>query len=120
MNDRADPTPTEPVRFERDARGVDTLTLNRPQSFNALSEAMLAALQAVARPAALDVQGEVVPPGDAATSTDGTAQWRFVLSRSVDTRGWAADGRFSLHGVTLAVRVREAANWAAPMWRVNG
>ena len=30
----------------RDARGVVTLTLNRPQSFNALSEGMLAALQA--------------------------------------------------------------------------
>lgn len=29
---------------ERDDRGVVTLTLNRPQSFNALSEAMLAAL----------------------------------------------------------------------------
>ncbi|HEY6513976.1 MAG TPA: enoyl-CoA hydratase [Burkholderiaceae bacterium] len=30
----------------RDARGVVTLTLNRPQAFNALSEAMLQALQA--------------------------------------------------------------------------
>ena len=30
----------------RDARGVITLTLNRPQAFNALSEAMLEALQA--------------------------------------------------------------------------
>ncbi len=30
----------------RDARGVVTLTLNRPQAFNALSEAMLEALQA--------------------------------------------------------------------------
>jgi len=30
----------------QDARGVITLTLNRPQAFNALSEAMLAALQA--------------------------------------------------------------------------
>jgi enoyl-CoA hydratase/carnithine racemase len=29
----------------RDARGVVTLTLNRPQAFNALAEAMLAALQ---------------------------------------------------------------------------
>jgi enoyl-CoA hydratase/carnithine racemase len=29
----------------RDARGVVTLTLNRPQAFNALSEAMLSALQ---------------------------------------------------------------------------
>lgn len=31
---------------ETDARGVCTLTLNRPQAFNSLSEAMLAALQA--------------------------------------------------------------------------
>ncbi|RZL94854.1 MAG: enoyl-CoA hydratase [Variovorax sp.] len=34
------------VLATRDARGVVTLTLNRPQSFNALSEAMLDALQA--------------------------------------------------------------------------
>jgi enoyl-CoA hydratase/carnithine racemase len=34
------------VRRSRDARGVVTLTLARPQSFNALSEGMLAALQA--------------------------------------------------------------------------
>ena len=33
------------VRRERDERGVVTLTLDRPQSFNALSEGMLAALQ---------------------------------------------------------------------------
>ena len=38
---------TEPlVLQQRDARGVVTLTLNRPQAFNALSEAMLEALQA--------------------------------------------------------------------------
>ena len=34
-----------PVRHERDARGVITLTLDRPQAFNALSEGMLTALQ---------------------------------------------------------------------------
>jgi enoyl-CoA hydratase/carnithine racemase len=34
------------VLSRRDARGVVTLTLNRPQAFNALSEGMLAALQA--------------------------------------------------------------------------
>ena len=46
MNDRiaADLAPF--VRREADARGVVTLTLDRPQSFNALSEGMLAALQA--------------------------------------------------------------------------
>lgn len=39
--------PDQPyVMREQDARGVVTLTLNRPQSFNALSEEMLAALQA--------------------------------------------------------------------------
>jgi len=38
--------PAEPLlKSERDARGVITLTLNRPQAFNALSEALLAALQ---------------------------------------------------------------------------
>ena len=37
---------TEPlVKRARDARGVVTLTLNRPQAFNALSEGMLTALQ---------------------------------------------------------------------------
>jgi enoyl-CoA hydratase/carnithine racemase len=33
------------VRADRDGRGVVTLTMNRPQAFNALSEAMLEALQ---------------------------------------------------------------------------
>jgi enoyl-CoA hydratase/carnithine racemase len=37
--------PTAPVLVTRDARGVATLTLNRPGAFNALSEALLAALQ---------------------------------------------------------------------------
>lgn len=36
----------QPVLERRDARGVVTLTMNRPRSFNALSEEMLDALQA--------------------------------------------------------------------------
>ena len=39
-------TGTPYVLTQRDARGVVTLTLNRPQQFNALSEGMLEALQA--------------------------------------------------------------------------
>ena len=46
MNDRVATDITPFVRREVDARGVVTLTLDRPQSFNALSEGMLAALQA--------------------------------------------------------------------------
>ena len=34
-----------PVLNSRDARGVVTLTLNRPESFNALSEELIAALR---------------------------------------------------------------------------
>ena len=49
-----------PVLRERDARGVVTLTLNRPQAFNALSNAMLAALQAELDALAHDEQARVV------------------------------------------------------------
>jgi len=42
------------VLSDRDARGVITLTLNRPQAFNSLSEGMIAALQAELDAAARD------------------------------------------------------------------
>jgi enoyl-CoA hydratase/carnithine racemase len=48
------------VRRQRDARGVVTLTLERPQSFNALSEAMLAALQGELDGIAADETARVV------------------------------------------------------------
>jgi enoyl-CoA hydratase/carnithine racemase len=38
-------TATEVLQYGRDARGVVTLTLNRPRAFNALSEELLAQLQ---------------------------------------------------------------------------
>ena len=44
MNPDTDNEP--PVTSRRDGRGVVTLTLNRPQAFNALSEALLEVLQA--------------------------------------------------------------------------
>jgi len=46
MNDRASTDLVPFVRRDVDSRGVVTLTLDRAQSFNALSEGMLAALQA--------------------------------------------------------------------------
>lgn len=41
-----EPSITDAVLYERDDRGVITLTMNRPANFNSLSEEMLAALQA--------------------------------------------------------------------------
>lgn len=61
MNDRLNPDiASEPLRYERDARGVITLTLNRAQAFNALSESMLAALQAARERVAADDGARVV------------------------------------------------------------
>jgi enoyl-CoA hydratase/carnithine racemase len=48
------------VQHARDARGVVTLTLNRPQSFNALGEAMLEALQAALDRVAADETARAV------------------------------------------------------------
>jgi enoyl-CoA hydratase/carnithine racemase len=50
----------DPVLEQRDARGVVTLTLNRAASFNALSEEMLAALQAALDRVAADEDARVV------------------------------------------------------------
>ena len=52
-----------PLLAERDARGVVSLTLNRPQSFNALSEAMLEALQAALDRVAADEAARAVVIG---------------------------------------------------------
>jgi enoyl-CoA hydratase/carnithine racemase len=48
------------VLHEKDARGVVTLTMNRPASFNALSEEMLAALQSALDRIAVDEGARVV------------------------------------------------------------
>jgi enoyl-CoA hydratase/carnithine racemase len=51
----------EPIlRHDRDARGVHTLTLNTPKAFNALSEAMLAALAAALDEVAADASARAV------------------------------------------------------------
>lgn len=48
---------------QRDARGVWTLTMNRPQNFNALSEEMLGALQAALDEVAADDEARAVVLG---------------------------------------------------------
>ncbi|MBK7059563.1 MAG: enoyl-CoA hydratase [Rubrivivax sp.] len=48
------------VQHHQDERGVVTLTLNRPQAFNSLSEAMLAALQAQLDTVAANAKARVV------------------------------------------------------------
>ena len=54
-------TASEPLVLKSsDARGVVTLTLNRPQAFNALSEALLAALHAALERVAADEGARVV------------------------------------------------------------
>jgi enoyl-CoA hydratase/carnithine racemase len=53
-------TPEPLLKRAADARGVVTLTLNRPQAYNALSEAMLAALQRELDAIAADEAARVV------------------------------------------------------------
>ncbi len=54
------PSPEPLVLFEQDSRGVVTLTLNRPAAFNALSQALLSALQAALDRLAADETVRVV------------------------------------------------------------
>ena len=54
---------SEPLQLERDARGVYRLTMNRPQSFNALSEEMLKALLHALQQVAADEQARMLVIG---------------------------------------------------------
>lgn len=57
--------PDDLLHCRRDERGVHTLTMNRPQAFNALSEAMLAALQSALDAVASDSGSRAVVIGGA-------------------------------------------------------
>ncbi|WP_090045495.1 enoyl-CoA hydratase [Limnohabitans sp. 2KL-27] len=65
MTDSNTPDTPDLLLHERDARGVHRLTLNSPASFNALSEAMLTALQQALNAVAQDEQARVVVLGAA-------------------------------------------------------
>lgn len=54
---------TPSLRHERDARGVHTLTLATPRSFNVLSEQMMSELQAALEAVAADAQARLVVIG---------------------------------------------------------
>jgi enoyl-CoA hydratase/carnithine racemase len=60
MSDRPDPAQPPFVRQERDERGVVRITLDRPQSFNALGAGMLAALQEALDAVAADETARLV------------------------------------------------------------
>jgi enoyl-CoA hydratase/carnithine racemase len=93
---------------ERDARGVYTLTLNRPQAFNALSEAMLTALQgALDRIAADDDARAVViaAQGKAFCAGHDLKEMRAAPSRDYYERLFAQCGRMMMSIQRLPVPV---------------
>jgi enoyl-CoA hydratase/carnithine racemase len=109
MNDRLDPSiASEPLRYERDARGVITLTLSRPQAFNALSESMLAALQAAMERVAADEGARVVvlaAEGKAFCAGHDLKEMRAEPSLDYYNRLFAQCGRFMLALQALPVPV---------------
>ena len=60
MDTTANATSTEPLLLRDDANGISTLTLNRPKQFNALSMALLDALQSALDEVAVDPAIRVV------------------------------------------------------------
>ncbi len=109
MNDRLNPDiASEPLRYERDARGVITLTLDRAQAFNALSESMLAALQAAMERVAADDSARVVviaAEGKAFCAGHDLKQMRAEPSLDYYQRLFAQCSRFMLAMQQLPVPV---------------
>ena len=75
------------ILLRSDSGGVTTLTLNRPKQFNALSQAMLGALQSELDAIAADSTIRVVVSG---------SQWQSLLRWS------RSEGNASAHGLRLS------------------
>ena len=87
------------VLRNEDARGVVTLTLNRPQAFNALSEELLEALQAALDAVAADARARVVviaATGKAFCAGHDLKQMRAAPSLDYYERLFAQCGRMML------------------------
>ena len=96
------------VLFGQDARGVVTLTLNRPQAFNSLSEALLAALQAALDRVAADgsVRAVVIAAsGKAFCAGHDLKEMRADPSQAYYERLFAQCGRMMLSIQQLPVPV---------------
>jgi enoyl-CoA hydratase/carnithine racemase len=100
---------TEPLLLhEKDSRGVITLTLNRPQAFNALSEELLEALQAALDRVAADDSARVVviaAAGKAFCAGHDLKQMRAEPSLAACERLFAQCGRMMMAIQRLPVPV---------------
>jgi enoyl-CoA hydratase/carnithine racemase len=100
---------TEPlVKHTTDARGVVTLTLNRPEAFNALSEGLLEALQAALGRVAADEQARVVviaAAGKAFCAGHDLKEMRAEPSQAYYERLFAQCGRMMMTIQALPVPV---------------
>ena len=97
-----------PVLFEKDARGVVRLTLNRPQAFNALSEGLLGALQAALDRVAADQTARVViiaATGKAFCAGHDLKEMRADPSQAYYERLFARCGRVMMSIQTLPLPV---------------
>jgi enoyl-CoA hydratase/carnithine racemase len=98
----------ELVLTQRDVRGVYTLTLNRPHAYNALSEAMLDALQAALDRVGADEQARVVvlaAGGKAFCAGHDLKEMRAAPSQAYYERLFAQCGRMMMTIQKLPVPV---------------
>jgi enoyl-CoA hydratase/carnithine racemase len=101
-------TPAAPVVQHRDARGVVTLTLNRPQAYNALSEEVLQALQTALDGIAEDTSARVVvlaAAGRAFCAGHDLKEMRAEPAQALYERLFAQCGRMMLSLQRLPVPV---------------